>query len=442
MIVLFPGLIGQNRKALAMNRKLIIGIAAGLVAVLVCGFAAYEIFFVKRGLVKTDEGTYYYSLTGEPITGMQTMENKAVRYFDPDTRLMATGETQIEGSNYLFDGDGVMMYGRQQVNNAYKYFDPKTGKMLTGWIETPDGKYYSDKDGVSASGLTTVEGKDYFFDKKTGLMVKGLVTDGSETYCFDESTGVAVDGIVEGQDGTKRGFIGGKMLKDCRAYDNNHLYYFDGEGNVCREIDGTKKMVALTYDDGPSVYTDAILDVFVEYNQKATFFVVGDRISWNEDQAKREAELGFQQGNHTYNHNVLTKLSEEKIKEKLKGTDDELVRISGKSSVYLRPPEGRYNDTLKKACGCPIILWSVDSRDWESKDCDKVCNQIIGKVKDGDIVLMHDLYKSTAEATKKIVPALVKEGFQLVTVEEMAILKTDGKGLENGVVYTRISGNK
>ena len=425
-----------------MNKKLIIGIVLGLAALLVCGFVCYEVFFVKRGLVKTDKGTYLYDLTGAPMTGMQHMENNAVRYFDPETKLMVTGEAVIDGSNYLFDGDGVMMYGRQQVNSVYKYFDPKTGKMMTGWIDTEGGKTYSDKDGIGASGLTTIEGKSYFFDKKTGLMAKGIVTDGEDTYCFDESTGVALDGIVEDSDGSKKGFIGGKMLKNCRAYEKNHLYYFDAEGNVSREVDGTKKMVALTYDDGPSVYTDAILDVFEEYKQRATFFIVGDRISWNEDQAKREAALGFQQGNHTFNHNVLTKLSEDKVKEKLKGTDDELMRISGKPSVYLRPPEGRYNDTVKKACGCPIILWSVDSRDWESKDCDKVCKAVIGKVKDGDIVLMHDLYKSTAEATKKIVPALVKEGFQLVTVEEMALLKTDGKGLENGVVYTRISGNK
>ena len=425
-----------------MNKKLIIGIVLGLAALLVAGFAAYEVFFVKRGLVETQEGTYYYDLTGKPVTGMQHMENNAVRYFDPETKLMATGEKQIEGSNYLFDGDGVMLYGFQQINNVHKYFDPKTGKMMTGWIETDEGIYYAGKDGVAASGLTTVEGKDYFFAKDTGLMVKGMVEDGDDTYCFDQETGVALDGIIEDTDGSKRGFIGGKMLKNCRAYEKNHLYYFDDEGNVCREVDGTKKMVALTYDDGPSVYTDQILDVFEKYNQKATFFIVGDRISWNEDQAKREAQLGCQQGNHTYNHNVLTKLSEEKIKEKLKGTDDELIRVTGKPSVYLRPPEGRYNDKLKKTCGCPIILWSVDSRDWESKDCTKVCNAIIGKVKDGDIVLMHDLYKSTADATEKIVPALINEGFQLVTVEEMAIIKTDGKGLENGVVYTRISGNK
>ena len=423
-----------------MNSKLIKGILLGVAALLVCGFAVYAIFFVKRGVVETDDGTYYYDFLGRAQTGMQTMPDKTVRYFDPETAKMAVGETVIDGSNYLFDGDGVMMYGHQQVNSDSKYFDPSTGKMLTGWIDAEEGRYYSDDKGVCASGLKEIEGKTYYFDKKSGLMVKGTVQDGDDTYGFDEKTGVALDGIVESDDGTKHGYTAGKMLKNCRAYENKHLYYFDGDGKVCREIDGNKKMVALTYDDGPSTYTDTILDVYKEYGQKATFFVVGDRLSWNESQAKREVEEGHQVGNHTYGHNVLSKLKEDKIKENLKKTDDELTKIAGKPTTYCRPPEGSYNKTVKASVGCPIILWSVDSRDWESRNADKVCAAIIGKVKDGDIILMHDLYKSTAEATKKIVPALVKEGFQLVTVQEMAIVKNDGADLENGVVYTRISG--
>ena len=298
-----------------MNSKLIKGILLGVAALLVCGFAVYAIFFVKRGMVETDDGTYYYDFLGRAQTGMQTMPDKTVRYFDPETAKMAVGETVIDGSNYLFDGDGVMMYGHQQVNSVSKYFDLKTGKMLTGWIDAEEGRYYSDDKGVCASGLKEIEGKTYFFDKKSGLMVKGTVQDGDDTYGFDEKTGVALDGIVESDDGTKHGCTAGKMLKNCRAYENKHLYYFDDEGKVCREIDGNKKMVALTYDDGPSTYTDTILDVYKEHGQKATFFVVGERLSWNDSQAKREVEEGHQVGNHTYGHNVLSKLKDEKIKE-------------------------------------------------------------------------------------------------------------------------------
>ena len=91
---------------------------------------------------------------------------------------------------------------------------------------------------------------------------------------------------------------------------------------------------------------------------------------------------------------------------------------------------------MKESCGLPIILWSIDSRDWESRNKDKIIGQIVGKVKDGDIVLMHDLYQATADATQQIVPSLVEAGFQLVTVEEMGIIKRGG--LDNGVVYYSI----
>ena len=126
------------------------------------------------------------------------------------------------------------------------------------------------------------------------------------------------------------------------------------------------------------------------------------------------------------------------MKEKLKGTDDELIRVTGEPSTCLRPPEGKWNDTLKEICGCPIILWSVDSRDWESKNTESICKHVIGKVQDGDIVLMHDLYKATAEAVKQIVPALIDDGFQLVTVEELGLIKTNGVGLVDGEIYYSI----
>ena len=205
---------------------------------------------------------------------------------------------------------------------------------------------------------------------------------------------------------------------------------------MIRDVDGSKPMVALTYDDGPSKYTNTIIDVFEQYGGKATFFIVGDRVSWNENPAKREGDLNYELGNHTYGHNTLTKLNEEQIKEKLQQTDNELLKLTGRKTTCLRPPGGSFNDTVKKAAGLPIIIWSIDTEDWKSRNANKICNRVIGKVKDGDIVLMHDLYESTAEATKKIVPALVKAGFQLVTVEEMGLLKRGG--LEPGVVYYSI----
>ena len=112
-----------------------------------------------------------------------------------------------------------------------------------------------------------------FFDETSGLMKTGEVDVNGETYCFDTTTGAGLDGFFE-TDGVKRGYIGGKMLKGVRAYADNHLYYFDDDGVIVREIDGNKPMVALTYDDGPSKYTDSIIDTFEEYGGKCTFFIV------------------------------------------------------------------------------------------------------------------------------------------------------------------------
>ena len=421
-----------------MGKKKTIAIIMAVIVVLAAAFVGYELFIVKRGLVKTDAGTYYYDNSGKALSGLNDLPDGTRRYFDPATNLMVTGEAEIDGNKYLFDGEGVMQFGLQKTDSAARFYDPSTGIMQTGWIDYEGSKLYFDpQTGDEALGLSVIDGKQYFFDKDSGLMKTGEVNVDGEMYCFDATTGAGLDGFFE-NNGVKHAYIGGKMLKGVRAYADNHLYYFDDSGEIVRDIDGNKPMVALTYDDGPSKYTDAILDVYEEYGQKCTFFIVGDRISWNEDQAIREFELGCEQGNHTFSHNRLTDLTGEEMTEKLKGTDDELIRISGKPSTCLRPPEGKWNETLKEVCGCPIILWSIDSRDWDSRNADSICNRVIGKVQDGDIVLMHDLYQATADATKRIVPALLNDGFQLVTVEEMGLLKTGGVGLEDGVVYYSI----
>jgi len=433
----------------------------------------------NRGYVQSGDATYYYDELGDEYVGFKVMpEDGTTKYFDEETHIMAKGDYEISGNMYLFSNEGVMLTGFQKTGGKTKYYSPETGVMKKGWLDDKqdtyyfdeetgemltdwqelngnkyyfdptngkaakgpfnigEGTYYADPDtGAVAAGLKVIEGKQYFFDEETGLMKKGWIDYQDEKYYFDEETGEGLDGIVEKEDG-KYGFIGGLMIRNKRAMADNHLYYFGDDGKVTREVDGNKPMVALTYDDGPSTYTDSIIDTLEKYGAKATFFIVGDRISWNEKQAKREGDLNYELGNHTYSHNTLTKLKKEQIQEKIQKTDDELIRVTGRKSTCLRPPGGSCNKTVKSSVELPIILWSIDSRDWESRNADKICARVIGKVKDGDIVLMHDLYQATADATKRIVPALVNAGFQLVTVEEMGLLKRGG--LENGVVYYSI----
>lgn len=203
---------------------------------------------------------------------------------------------------------------------------------------------------------------------------------------------------------------------------------------IKRLIDPTKPMVALTFDDGPSKHTTRILNVLESTGSRATFFVLGSRVDSYKSQIKRIHNLGCEIGNHTYNHTTLTTCTGAEIKSELSSTDNKVKAITGTSPVLMRPPGGSYkNDTVKNNTAYPIILWSIDTRDWESRNANSVVASIKGSVRDGSIILMHDLYESTATATETIVPWLISKGYQLVTVSEMMDAK--GISMQNGVAY-------
>lgn len=203
--------------------------------------------------------------------------------------------------------------------------------------------------------------------------------------------------------------------------------------------DPSKPMIALTFDDGPySPVTDRILAKLEEYGGHATFFVVGNRIKTYSSSVQRAVAAGCQIGNHTYDHkNQLTKLSVDAIKDQIHQTDIAAAYYAGAAPVLVRPVGGALNDTVKAAVGKPLINWSVDTLDWKSRNAESVKSRVLGHVSDGDIVLMHDLYPSTADACDTIIPELVKSGYQLVTVSELAAAR--GITLENGTLYTKMA---
>ena len=201
-------------------------------------------------------------------------------------------------------------------------------------------------------------------------------------------------------------------------------------------INPKKKMVALTYDDGPyTPVTNQILDTLEEYNGRATFFVVGSRVSTYKDCIKREAKMGCEIGNHTYNHTILTSVSASKIKSEIKTTNDAVKKITGQAPTIVRTPGGAVNSTVKANVNYPMFNWSVDTLDWKYRNSSSVVSAIKSNVRDGSIVLMHDLYGSTGNATEQIVPWLVKNGYQLVTVSELMAIK--GIDVEAGKLYTQ-----
>jgi len=193
-------------------------------------------------------------------------------------------------------------------------------------------------------------------------------------------------------------------------------------------------MIALTFDDGPhGVYTDTILNTLGAYGARATFFVLGCQAALYPAQLQRAYSLGCEIGSHTYSHPDLTASSAGKVTSEFSKTNDVVRSAIGTNPTLLRPPYGNHNASVRKSAGMPVALWNVDTQDWKNKNAHAVAQHVLTYASDGDIILMHDIYPTTAEAVKIIVPALLARGFQLVTVSELAAAK--GVSLINGGTY-------
>ena len=213
-----------------------------------------------------------------------------------------------------------------------------------------------------------------------------------------------------------------------------------------RKYDPNKKIIALTFDDGPSTDetngTSDLLDLLEQYDSKATFFCLGNRL--NDESApllKRMVELGCEIGNHSYDHTQLTTLNAQGVRDQIDKTNELIKKYSGKDCRLIRPPYGDANNDIVPAnVSQPFIMWDMDTLDWKTKNAASVIS-LVEKYKeqdwDGAVILMHDIHPTTIEACKTIIPELVNDGYQLVTISELAYLK--GVKLEPGKSYWGIA---
>lgn len=188
------------------------------------------------------------------------------------------------------------------------------------------------------------------------------------------------------------------------------------------DIDASKPMIALTFDDGPSAHTQRLLDIFKEYGGKGTFFVIGNTLDSRENTLKKIANEGHEIGNHSWNHRQFTNIAIDEVKDQIMMTRAKIFDITGVDCTIVRPPYGACNDEIRalgKEIGVSFVNWSVDTRDWKLKNADAVYNEIMKDAADGHIILCHDLHKTTVDAMEKAIPDLIEKGYQLVTVSEL-----------------------
>lgn len=195
--------------------------------------------------------------------------------------------------------------------------------------------------------------------------------------------------------------------------------------------------VALTFDDGPKASTTTVLlDGLARRGVRATFFVIGENVEGNELLLQRMEGEGHQIGLHTYHHKSLDQLNAAGFYAEVDSLRATLTALVGREEFMLRPPYGMMNAATQARAAAPIVLWSVDPEDWSDRDTARQVAAITEEARDGDIILLHDIYPSSVDTALQVVDTLMARGFHFVTVEELFAIR--GQTPENGKVYRRL----
>lgn len=196
------------------------------------------------------------------------------------------------------------------------------------------------------------------------------------------------------------------------------------------------RYVALTFDDGPSGrFTRRLLDGLEQRRVQATFLLCGYRLKDDPKTAKMIFEAGHEIGLHGYSHDDMGKMDQKKAAKEI--ADTYALLPDGCKPVFLRPPGGSFGEPLLKAAeeaGLALLSWSVDPRDWAVRDAGAVQAAVLADVRDGDVILLHDMSDSSVDAALGIIDSLQRQGFCFVTVSELARLR--GITPEPGKKYT------
>lgn len=200
-------------------------------------------------------------------------------------------------------------------------------------------------------------------------------------------------------------------------------------------VETDKKQVALSFDAAwGNEQTDDLLKILDKYKVKATFFLVGDWVDKYPESVKEIASKGHDIGNHSDTHPHMTQMSTSDMTGQIQSCNEKIKKITGKTPTLFRAPYGDYNnDVVKSVNGCNMycVQWDVDSLDWKDPTPEQITQNVVSKLKDGSIILMHNGAKNTPEALPMVIEGIKEKGYEIMPISKILL---------KGEYYTDVDG--
>jgi len=316
------------------------------------------------------------------------------------TTLFTAPSQHAQHVGQLYEGRMIYVYGTAPGGWSFVQYGEEIGYVATNALKKP---------APTKKKINAVAGAELRLTASPNGEVLGTLPNKTTVQYY-----ITLAGWAYVEAGDQKGYVKASELADIQLIDNK---VYNKGVPVAK---GAKKRVALTFDDGPDAkVTPQILATLKKYDAKATFFMVGKNVSRNAAIVKQVYEAGHEIGNHTLSHKKLTTLSIAGVKQEVNGTSNAIYAAIGQYPTVFRPPYGATNDQVRSVMTIPSILWSIDTLDWKHHNPDKILAYVKASVKDGSIILMHDIHQTTANGLENVILYLQKQGYEFVTVSEI-----------------------
>lgn len=391
----------------------------------------------EKGVWTSSGSNWIFLVEGEPYAGGWLNDTDGKRYYFGEDGIMKTGLIQADGQSYYLDLDGIMQTGDITIDGKDYHFFPD-GTMQTKehskmdpvpteapeQIEKADSSKTEEAEAEKAAKAEKAkEAKAETAKATTAEPAKAAETEAAKSGEKEKAAEAEKSVKTEKEAEAEKSAETEKEAEAETSEKSKAKSAKAAEAEPAKNSDSEKKetkRIALTFDDGPGEYTDRLLDCLEKNGVKATFFMTGNHITAYPDTVIRMDQLGCEIGNHTYTHPNYADLNQTDGSAEIDGTNEVLASLIGRGAGLFRPPYGLADDLVLSCTGLPVILWTSEIPAEEGKTADSITEEVLSCAEDGAILLLYDTDGTTVEAAESFIPKLLSEGYELLTVSELA----------------------